>query len=216
MNYNSPMCVRTTRRLPWLPVLLCAAALAQPKSGEWRSMFDGKTLQGWRETAFTQHGKARVEDGKILLTPGAPMTGVTWSGDFPKSDYEVRFEAARIDGNDFFASLTFPVGDSFCTLVTGGWGGDIVGLSSLDGWDASDNETRTYFEFEKGRWYAFRLQVTAARIVGWIDDRQIVNVEIGGRKVGLRYGEIQLSAPFGFASYGTTGALRKIEYRRVR
>jgi hypothetical protein len=90
----------TTRRLPWLPVLLCAAALAQPKTGEWQSMFDGKTLQGWRETAFTLHGKTRVENGTIVLAPGAPMTGVTWSGAFPKSDYEVRFEAARIDGND--------------------------------------------------------------------------------------------------------------------
>ena len=45
-------------------------------------------------------------------------------------------------GGDFFATLTFPVDDSFCTFVTGGWGGDIVGLSSIDGWDASDNETR--------------------------------------------------------------------------
>ena len=112
--YNSHMRARTTRRLPWMPVLLCAAVLAQPKSGEWRSMFDGKTLQGWRETAFTQHGKARVQDGKIVLAPGAPMTGVTWSGDFPKSDYEVRFEAARIDGNDFFASLTFQIGRASC------------------------------------------------------------------------------------------------------
>jgi hypothetical protein len=205
-----------TRWLPWLPVLLCAAALAQPQTGEWQSMFEGKTLQGWRETAFTLHGKARVENGTIVLSAGAPMTGVTWGGDFPKSNYEVRFEAARIAGNDFFASLTFPVGDSFCTWVTGGWGGDIVGLSSLDGWDASDNETRTYFDFEKGRWYSFRLQVTTGRIVGWIDGQQIVNVEIAGRRVGLRHGEIQLSAPFGFASYGTTGALRKIEYRPMR
>ena len=88
-----------------------------------------------------------------------------------------------MDGNDFFASLTFPVGDSFCTWVTGGWGGDIVGLSSLDGWDASDNETRTYFDFEKGRWYAFRLQVTPARITGWIDDKQIFNVEIAAARL---------------------------------
>jgi hypothetical protein len=143
------------------------------------------------------------------------MTGVTFTGDFPKSNYEVRFEAARIDGNDFFASFTFPVGDSFCTWVTGGWGGDIVGLSSLDGWDASDNETRTYFDFEKGRWYAFRLRVTPERIGGWIDDREIFNVQIAGRTVGLRPGEIKLSAPFGFASYGTKGALRKIDYRML-
>jgi hypothetical protein len=40
-----------------------------------------------------------------------------------------------------------------------------------------------------------------------------VNVQIEGRSVGLRFGEIKLSAPLGFASYGTTGALRKIEYR---
>ena len=205
-DYNSHMRLLTS-------VFLCVAALAQPKTGEWQSLFDGKTLQGWRETAFTGHGKARVENGAIVLAPGAPMTGVTWNGAFPKSDYEVRFEAARIDGNDFFASLTFPVGDSFCTWVTGGWGGDIVGLSSIDGWDAGDNETRTYFDFAKGRWYAFRLRVTAERITGWIDDTQIVNLEIAGRTVGLRQGEIRLSAPFGFASYGTTGALRKIDYR---
>lgn len=212
-DYNSDMGTLAIRRLLWLALFLCAAAVAQPKTGEWQSLFDGKTLQGWRETAFTGHGKARVENGTIVLGTGASMTGVTWSGAFPKSNYEVRFEAARIDGSDFFASLTFPVGDSFCTWVTGGWGGDIVGLSSLDSWDASDNETRTYFDFEKGRWYAFRLQVTPGRIMGWIDGKQIINVEIGGRTVGLRFGEIELSAPLGFASYGTTGAVRKIDYR---
>ena len=36
---------------------------------------------------------------------------------------------------------------------------------------------------------------------------------IGGRQIALRYGEIKLSAPLGFASYGTEGALRRIEYR---
>ena len=141
------------------------------------------------------------------------MTGITWAGSFPRTGYEVRFEGARLKGGDFFASLTFPVGDSHCTWVTGGWGGDIVGLSSLDGWDASDNETRTYFNFETGRWYAFRLRVTDDRITAWIDNQQIINVAITGRSVELRFGEIKLSAPFGFASYATTGGLRKIEYR---
>ena len=64
--------------------------------------------------------------------------------------------------------------------MTGGWGGDIVGLSSIDGWDASDNETRAYFNFETGRWYSFRLLVTAQRIRAWIDDQQIINVAIAG------------------------------------
>ena len=119
----------------------------------------------------------------------------------------------RVRGNDFFASLTFPVGDSFATWVMGGWGGDIVGISSIDGWDASDNETRSYFNFENGRWYALRLQVTDDRIQAWIDGQQVVNVNIKGRAISLRHGEIKLSAPFGFASYATEGRLRKIEHQ---
>lgn len=194
----------------------CAWVLcAQTKPGEWVSLFDGKTLQGWRETAFTGRGKVRVENGVILLGGGSPMTGVTWAGSFPRSNYEVRFEASRLEGSDFFASLTFPVQDSFCTWVTGGWGGDIVGLSTLDGWDASDNETRSYVNFENGRWYSFRLRVTDDRILGWIDEQPIVNVEIGARSIGLRRGEMKLSAPFGFASYTSTGGIRKAEYRLI-
>jgi hypothetical protein len=190
-------------------ILLAAAA----RAGEWRPLFDGKSLDGWRETAFTGHGQVRVENGAIVLGAGSPMTGITRTGSFPPIGYEVRLEGRRMSGNDFFATLTFPVGGSFCSWVTGGWGGDIVGLSSLDGWDASDNETRAYFNFENGRWYGLRIRVTADRITAWIDDQQIVNVDITGRSISLRRGEIKLSAPFGFASYLSTGELRKMEYR---
>jgi len=186
---------------------LLAYILYLAMAGEWRP------LEGWKETPFTGRGQVRMEKGTIVLEPGNPMTGVNWTGSFPKSNYEVRLEAARLEGNDFFASMTFPVGDSFCTWVIGGWGGDIVGLSSIDGWDASDNETRSYFTFENGRWYALRLRVTADRIQAWIDDRRVIDASIAGRSISLRHGEIKLSAPFGFASYATTGSLRKIEYR---
>ncbi len=192
------------------------AGAAQSKSGEWQPLFNGKNLQGWRETPFAGRGEVRVSEGTITLGPGAPMTGITWSGIFPRVNYELRFRAARLRGSDFFATLTFPVGDSHCTWVTGGWAGDIVGLSSLDGWDASDNETRTYFNFETGRWYAFRLRVTEDKIMAWIDERPIINVSIIGRTIGLRPGEIKLSAPLGFASYATAGGLRGIEYRPLR
>lgn len=194
-----------------LPVVVFLVAAAA--AGDWQPMFDGKSLAGWKDAPFARHGAVRVEKEAMILGAGEPMTGVTFAGSFPRNNYEVRFEGSRISGGDFFASLTFPVGDSFCTWVTGGWGGDIVGLSSIDGWDASDNETRAYFNFENGRWYRMRLQVTRERITAWIDDQQIVNVSIAGRTVGLRRGDIQLSTPFGFASYNTTGAVRKVEYR---
>lgn len=195
--------------------LLCAATLLPAATPDWTPLFDGKSLANWKEAAFRGHSGIAAEEGAIVLNAGSPMNGATFTGTFPTTDYEVRFEAVRLKGNDFFASLTFPVGDSFCTWVTGGWGGDIVGLSSIDGWDAADNETRSYFTFENGHWYKFRLKVTLDKIEAWIDDKPVVNVKIAGRTIGLRFDEMKLSAPLGFASYLTKGAVRKIEYRAL-
>ncbi len=204
-----------TRLLPAI-LLFFATATGQQTPTEWKSLFDGKTLGGWRKTPFNRSPAPRVENGAMLLPAGKPLTGVTWAGDgLPKTGYEIRFEAQRLLGGDFFASMTFPVGQDFATWVLGGWGGDIVGISSIDGWDASDNETRGYFTFENSRWYAFHLQVTEDRIQAWIEGQRVVNAEIRGRAIGLRIGDIKLSTPLGFASYNTTGGIRKIEYRPI-
>ncbi|MCC7173654.1 MAG: DUF1080 domain-containing protein [Bryobacterales bacterium] len=193
-------------------LLLAAGAAAQQKPAEWKPLFDGKSLEGWRETPFTGRGKVWVEDGVLMLGAGT-LTGVTWTAAFPTSNYEVRFEAARLEGNDFFAGLTFPVQDSYCSWIVGGWGGGVVGLSNVDGWAAADNQTYQWREFENRRWYRLRLRVTGERIQAWIDDEEYVNQELAGHVINLRFGEIKLSAPFGFASYGTTAGLRKMEYR---
>jgi hypothetical protein len=121
----------------------------------------------------------------------------------------------RVDGHDFFAGITFPVGDSFCSWIVGGWGGTVVGLSSLDDMDASENDTSTSRNFETGRWYSLRLRVTSERIQAWIGDEQVIDAAIGNRAVSLRPGEIELSKPFGIASYSTTARLRKIERRAL-
>lgn len=197
-------------------LLALASSVARGEGGgEWTPLFDGKTLEGWKETDFSDHGTVRVDGGSIILGRGY-LTGITWKGDFPKSGYEIRFEAVRMEGSDFFAGITFPVGDSHCTWINGGWGGTIVGLSNLDGYDASENETSTPYEFVKGRWYSFRLLVTAEFIQAWIDGSMVINADIRGRRVDLRFGEIDLNKPLGFASYSTTAGLRRIEYRRVQ
>jgi 3-keto-disaccharide hydrolase len=183
-----------------------------PKAGEWQALFDGRSLEGWRETPFTNHGEVRVSDGAIVLGNGY-MTGITWTKPFPKVNYDLRLEAMRVQGGDFFAGITFPVQDSFCSWINGGWGGRLVGLSSLDGSDASENETGMARDFENGRWYRLLLRVTADRIQAWIDDDPVIDVYTGNRDVGLRPGEIELSKPLGIASYSTVAKLRKIEYR---
>jgi hypothetical protein len=217
--HNEAMTI--TGRLLLAAVAACAAAgclsgqagpVPAPEPGGWTPLFDGKSLDGWKVSPFNGRGQVRAEGGTITLGRGR-HTGITWTGEFPKTGYEIRFEAARLEGNDFFAGLTFPVGDDFCTWINGGWDGTVVGLSSLDYDDASENDTSTARDFEKGRWYAFRLSVTKNRIQAWIDGALIIDADITGRRVSLRPGDIDVSTPLGFSAYATAGALRKIEFR---
>lgn len=192
-------------------VTLLASGVASSQS-YWKPLFDGASLKGWRETPFTGRGKVTVGDGAIVLGKGV-LTGVTWSGEFPKFNYEIQLEAMKVDGHDFFAGITFPVHDSFCTWINGGWGGTVVGLSSLDDLDASENDTSFRRTFESGRWYALRLRVTEDRIQAWIDGELAIDAYFATRVIGLRPGEIERSTPMGIASYSTMAKLRKIEYR---
>lgn len=187
-----------------------------PFEGEgWEPMFDGKTLAGWRETQFAGRGEVQCRNGMIVLNMGDPFTGIGWTNDFPKMNYEVALDAMRVSGSDFFCGLTVPAGDTFCSLIVGGWGGSLVGISSFDGMDASENETTKFANFEQGRWYRIRLRVTEKKIEGWIDQDKMVDVVTTGKRISLRPGDIELSKPFGLAAWQTTAAMREIKMRRV-
>jgi hypothetical protein len=178
-------------------------------------LFDGKTLDGWKNTDFSHAGDARVEDGAIVLEKGRAMSGITATRrDMPTVDYELTYEARRLAGSDFFAAATFPVGKSYITLVNGGWGGSVTGLSSLNGADASENETGTYFKYENKKWYKFRVRVTAKTIRASVDNKEVVSVDYRDRQVGTRI-ETRANQPLGFATWESSGALRSIEMRRL-
>src|SRR5437773_5880590 len=202
---------------PARPQATATARPAASGSGTvgWKDFFDGRTLAGWKITDFAGHGEVTVENGRLLLHSGVMLTGVSYTNELPRIDYEVSLEAMKIDGSDFFCGLTFPVDNAFCSFIAGGWGGGVVGLSSIDGMDASENETTKYMKFDSGRWYPIRLRVTRKRIEVWIDNEKIISQEISGRKISLRPGEIDLSKPFGVATWQTTGALRDIRIRRL-
>ena len=82
----------------------------QPLSGGWQSLFDGTSLGEWEETPFGGEGLIRVKDETIILEFGEPLTGITWRGPVARMDYEVRLEAQRLAGNDFFCGLHLPSG----------------------------------------------------------------------------------------------------------
>lgn len=180
----------------------------------WDLLFDGRSLGSWEITSFGTQGPVQVSGGNIVLGMGDGCTGVTWKGSFPQMNYEVRLKAKKVSGNDFFCGITFPVDSSFCSFIVGGWGGPVVGLSSIDGLDASENETRTLKSFEHDKWYDIRLKVTDGKIEAWIDEEKTVDFDTHGRKLATRP-EVNLSKPFGICSWTTTAALRDIRIKHL-
>lgn len=198
------------------------------KDDEWKSIFDGKTLEGWSIPDVGGEGEVAVEDGCIQLPMGGTLTGVRYEKPFPKYDYEIEYEARRTMGNDFFAALTFPVARSNLSFINGGWGGGVVGVSSIDGFDAANNETAVYMSFKDDKWYKFRVKVTEGKVECTVIDesietdteenkreRKVVDLVTYNRRIGLR-SESDTLKPFGFGSWCTSGEVRKIKYRMLQ
>ena len=59
-----------------------------------------------------------------------------------------------------------------------------------------------------------RMRVTSTNLQAWIDDERLVNVGTKDRKISIRW-ECEPCKPFGFATWSTTGAVRKIRVRRL-
>jgi len=178
-----------------------------------QSLFDSKTLTGWKvieENDFKNHGKVGVVDGVIRIEKGQPAAGVKIARDFPRMNYEIVFEARRIDGNDFFCGMAFPVDDAYCSLIVGGWGGGVVGLSNIDTMAAVENDTTRYLEVKDHQWYTIRVRVTEQRILVWIDGEEFANVVVKDHKFDIWW-EQEPVRPFGFATWNTSA-----EFRRLR
>ncbi|MFL2903602.1 MAG: DUF1080 domain-containing protein [Limisphaerales bacterium] len=263
--------INNTNELAKLP------APPKPDDG-WLSLFNGKDLSGWEETDYAGRGNVKVQNGELHIENGLVITGVTYTNKtvLPKTNYEIEYEAKKLNGTDFFGLLTFPVGDAHASLVTGGWGGAVTGISSINSMDASENNTTVYLKFNKDHWYKFRLSVTPDNLSVWMTPKehliplnatvasvvkayqedaakagqtltaeqaesalrainpkldenipardtiyfpgeaQIINETIKDKVVNMRVGEIELSAPLGFAAFQTYGVLRNIRMRRIK
>ena len=180
------------------------------------SLFDGKNLDYWEEIEFGGEGDISIENRILNFEMGDPFTGIASTlEDLPKTNYEVSLEARKTDGVDFFCGLTFPVADSHCTLILGGWGGSDCGLSCIDDKDASSNQTNTSIHFKQGQWYKIRVRVQPERISVWLDDKQIINANIKGKRISLR-GDTSLCEPLGVASFQTQAQYKNIELRTIK
>ncbi len=197
---------------PTAPVLDdSATAPPVPAPPKAQPLFNGKDLTGWKSIQFGGEGDVSVnEEGNLEFGFGAIMTGAKITGEpAATSNYEIELDAMRLDGNDFFCAVTFPVKDSHATFIIGGWGGGLVGISSIDDLDASENESMNIEGFEDNKWVHVKIKVTDDKLEAWLDERQMVDVDLEDRKISLRPGDIELCKPLGLACYSGVRAQYK-------
>lgn len=175
----------------------------------------------WQPAGIAEEGHVQVRGDELILASGQPMTGARFAAwmvpQFPLTRYAIAYEAMRAEGEDFFGTVTFPVGGlgTHVSFILGGWGGALVGISSIDHLDASENTTRSEQRFENGRWYRVRIEVRPDDLRAWIDGGIVINTSLKGRHLGLRGGDIERCRPFGFATYLATARIRRIVVERL-
>ena len=203
------------RRFLAVASLAFAASQCPGAEPEWVPLFDGKALGKWKVTDFAGHADVEVKDGEILLPQGGDITGINLETAPATMGYELELMAKRVVGDDFFCGLTFPVGDKCVTLIVGGWGGSVVGISNVNGENASENETTQYRNFKKDQWYRIRVRVTKEKIEAWIDKDLVVDLDTEGKSLDMRIGEIESSKPLGIATWRTAAALKDLRWRKL-
>lgn len=213
--------MRVLSVLAVLCIVSCRPAAPTPSLTKWSLLESGQTT-AWQQAGIPDEGVISIKDSELTLPTGQPMTGAkfaNWaSAGMPDTNYTISYEAMRLDGRDIFGMCTFPVGShqSHATFVIGGWGGTVTGISSIEFLDASENQTRAEQVFENNRWYRVRIEVRPDDLRVWINDRPVVNASIKGKKVTLRHGDIDRCIPFGFATWNTTGKVRRVEVSAER
>ena len=211
--------------------LFCLSALAlacamvaghaadEPKAPTEWVLFDGKSLDDWEAVDVGGSGSVELADSELVINLGEGVGGAVYkkAATLPVTNYEISLEAMRVSGVDFFCGLTFPVGDlkTCATLVCGGWGGSVTGISSIDDLDAANNATGTYQRYEDEKWYKIRMRVTPENLSAWVDDKQVVDIDIKGRKISVRPGPIESYLPLSVTSYNTEAAFRNIKMKKL-
>jgi formylglycine-generating enzyme required for sulfatase activity len=156
-----------------------------------------------------------VEDGCLTLGEGFPITGIAWKSEFPKTDYELCLEVKRIDGNDTFCGIVFPVGQQHLAVNVGGWRGDWVGLEYIDGKGCGETGFKARVPFQAQKFYQVRLRVTQEAIQLWVEGEEVIKCTDIAKKQFSVYGPWTPLMPFGLHSWGTKSGIRSIRLRRL-
>lgn len=181
-------------RLLFVCFSLCAVVLGVPSSvwaEEWRSLFDGKSLEGWTQKNGT--AEFRVEEGTIVgkTREGSPNSFLCTDEEF--GDFELEFEVRvndKLNSGVQIRSLTKPlVGGSEkygrvwgpqveieASLEKGAESGYIYGEATGRGWLTPKEKLIPHKVFKDGKWNHFRVVAEGPRIRTWINGESITDL----------------------------------------
>ncbi len=169
--------------------LLCLIALlaANPASvahaGDWASLFDGKTLDGWTQRNGTATYK--VKDKTIVGTthPGSPNSFLCSDklyGDF-ELEFEVKVHNSLNSGvqirSQTKGTKTGRVNGPQVEIESSGAGGAeagyVYGEATGRGWLTPASRLKPHKHFKDGQWNKFRVVAKGPRIQTWINGTPI-------------------------------------------
>ncbi|MCL1920426.1 MAG: DUF1080 domain-containing protein [Kiritimatiellaeota bacterium] len=197
-------------------VCVCGAGAAEPVK-----LFNGKDLSGWKVVDYEDGGAVKVlPDGTVSCAAGKPLSGIAYTNPVPTMSYELKLEIMRVEGSDFFAGLTIPVGEDFCTVIIGGWGGNLCGVSSVNYMDASESQWSRAVSFENNHWHTLRVRVMPNVLQVFLDEKEkTYHARIEYEKTSqfsLRAGsDIDKTKPLGLATYQTHAQWRNFTLTKI-
>jgi hypothetical protein len=198
--------------------LIMVSALAL--HAETVALFNGKDLSGWKPADIWGNGKVEaLSNGVVSCGIGKPLTGLAYTNTFPTMSYEIKMEALRKEGSDFFVAMTIPVESNACTVVIGGWGGNLCGISSINFMDASENQYSEGVVLKNDVWYTLRVRVTPGLLEVFLNDT-LYTAKVpfeSSSAFTLRAGsDIDKTKPFGLATYETKALWRNLTVNKLK
>ena len=147
-----------------------------PPPTEWTTgkpiaLLDGNSTRGWAASE-AHRCKASVKDATLHMEAGTTWGVVTSTRTLPKANYELAFEAMRVEGTGDMATVVFAVGPCRCAFRVGADDSKVAWLSNVDG---SASRVAGAPGLDNGQWHKVRLRVTDAKVEAWVGDHQVVD-----------------------------------------
>lgn len=177
-----------------LAALLGTSLCYPAAAGDWITLFDGETLNGWSQR--NGYATYRVEDGTILgrTSPGSPNSFLCTTTNF--GDFELEFEVKVDDGlnsgvmirssqkpestgsgrNERAGRVYGPQVEIESSGPDGAESGYVYGEATGRGWLTPEDKLIPHKTMRDGEWNSYRIVAKGVRIQTWINGKAIEDI----------------------------------------